>query len=110
MTLLHVGPNPASVYGRNALRPLTMTNYNSFRNLYLHSAKEGIVMDAGPGNGFTSKGDSGCWYNAFYTMLIEYSDRGIWLRAPRHRAALLRDSRLSVLGCSVLCASIDRAT
>ena len=36
VTLLHVGPNPASVYGRNEYRPLTMTNYNSFRNLYLH--------------------------------------------------------------------------
>jgi hypothetical protein len=84
LTLLHIGPHPLYLYARNKNMPTTMQNYNSFRNLYLHNAKEGIVMDAGPGQACTDKGDSGNWYNTFNTVLMEYVKRGVWLRNPQY--------------------------
>lgn len=84
VTLLHIGPHPLHYYPRSPHLPVTMQNYNSFRNLYLHGAKEGIVMDAGPGQACTGKGDSGNWYNAFSVILMEYVQRGLWMRNPQY--------------------------
>lgn len=84
LTLLHIGPHPLHYYPRNSHLPVTMQNYNSFRNLYLHGAREGIVMDAGPGQACTGKGDSGNWYNSFSVILMEYVKRGLWLRNPQY--------------------------
>ena len=52
---LHIGPNPATTTNST----LTMTNYNKFDNLWVHSFDQGIVMDAGPGEQCTHKADSG---------------------------------------------------
>eukprot|EP01052_Picozoa_sp_SAG31_P042870 SAG31_NODE_6952_length_1837_cov_16.699655_1_plen_389_part_00 len=77
---LRVGPDLHVVSDEQDKSNYVMNNYNQFRNLYITGALNAIEMECGPSiNG----GDSGCWYNAFYTVLIEYSDRGIWLRGSR---------------------------
>ena len=48
---------------------------------YIHGFKEGIVLDAGPGGTCTKmSADSGCWYNVFMVILIEYTQRGAYIR------------------------------
>jgi hypothetical protein len=79
---IRVGPDLYTVSDEQKKSNYVMNNYNQFRNLYIAGALNAIEMECGPSiNG----GDSGCWYNAFYTVLIEYSDRGIWLRGSRWR-------------------------
>ena len=47
-----------------------------FRNLYITGAFNAVEMECGPSiNG----GDSGCWYNAFYTVRAQARLR--WSRA-----------------------------
>lgn len=77
---LRVGPDLYTVSSAQEKSNYVMNNYNQFRNLYIAGALNAIEIECGPS---VNGGDSGCWYNAFYTVLIEYSDRGIWLRGSR---------------------------
>jgi hypothetical protein len=77
---LRVGPNLHTVTGAQSKANYVMNNYNSFRNLYIAGCYNAIEMECGPS---VDGGDSGCWYNSFNVVLIEYSDRGIWLRGSR---------------------------
>ena len=79
---LRVGPDLHTVSGAQVKSNYVMNNYNNFKNLRITGALTAIEMECGPS---VNGGDSGCWYNAFYTALIEYSDRGIWLRGSRWR-------------------------
>ena len=46
-----------------------------FRNLYITGAFNAVEMECGPSiNG----GDSGCWYNAFYTVRAQARLRWSW--------------------------------
>jgi hypothetical protein len=77
---LRVGPNLLLVTAAQEEANYVMNNYNVFRNLYISGAYNAIEMECGPS---VNGGDSGCWYNSFYTVLVEYSDRGLWLRGSR---------------------------
>lgn len=70
---LRVGPNLHTVTGAQSKANYVMNNYNSFRNLYITGCYNAIEMECGPS---VDGGDSGCWYNSFNVVLIEYSDRG----------------------------------
>ncbi len=48
-----------------------------FRNLYIKTCDEGIVLRCGPGAGGS---DSGCWYNDFSAIHIYNCLRGVWLK------------------------------
>lgn len=56
---------------------LTYQTYNIFRNLYINSCAEGIVLRTGPD---VLGADSGCWYNDFSAIYIYYCTRAIWLK------------------------------
>ena len=55
-------------------------NYNRFSNLYISGCAEGITLQAG--SNVPERGDCGCWYNVFETILIIYTQRGVWLKSP----------------------------
>ena len=55
-------------------------NYNRFCNLVIAGCATGIVLQAAPN--VPARGDSGCWYNVFDTILVIYTTRGIWFRDP----------------------------
>ncbi len=75
VTALRIAPRPPLPKGRRVFQ-----NYNRFSNLLITGCAEGIVMQAGPN--IPKRGDSGCWYNVFDTVLIIYTWRGVWLRDP----------------------------
>lgn len=53
--------------GTQEKKNYVMNNYNQFKNIYISGALNAIEMEAGPS---VNGGDSGCWYNAFYTVCL----------------------------------------
>lgn len=51
-------------------------NFNIFRDILIEGCDEGIYMKCGPDVG---GGDSGCWYNSFYSIHLLNNLRGVLL-------------------------------
>jgi hypothetical protein len=55
---------------------LTFQTFNEFTGLFITNCDEAITMRCGPDVGGA---DSGCWYNSFINVFMQYCKRGIWM-------------------------------